>query len=63
MIWLNVEGEATACTYQADKAHGRQDPRIAHGLPVGGDLEYADEVTGKILEGRGRFDTDMINIE
>ena len=29
--------------------------RIAHGLPVGGDLEYADEVTlSKALEGRTR---------
>ncbi len=42
----NVEGEATAL-YLADKlkAKGISVSRIAHGLPVGGDLEYADEAT------------------
>lgn len=50
----NVEGEATA-TYIARlvKPVGIKTSRIAHGLPVGGDLEYADEVTlSKALEGR-----------
>ena len=49
-----VEGEATAM-YLARllKPHGIMVTRIAHGLPVGGDLEYADEVTlSKALEGR-----------
>ena len=50
----NVEGEATA-TYLAQllKPVGVRVSRIAHGLPVGGDLEYADEVTlSKALENR-----------
>ncbi|MFQ5897164.1 MAG: recombination mediator RecR [Candidatus Methylomirabilia bacterium] len=50
----NVEGEATA-TYLAKllKSLGVRVTRIARGLPVGGDLEYADEVTlSKALEGR-----------
>lgn len=50
----NVEGEATA-TYISKlvKPVGIQTSRIAHGLPIGGDLEYADEVTlSKALEGR-----------
>jgi recombination protein RecR len=35
------------------KPMGVKTTRIAHGLPVGGDLEYADEVTlAKSLEGR-----------
>ena len=49
-----VEGEATAL-YLARllKPLGVRVTRIAHGLPVGGDLEYADEVTiAKALEGR-----------
>jgi recombination protein RecR len=49
-----VEGEATAI-YLAKilKPLGLKVTRIAHGLPVGGDLEYADEVTlAKALEGR-----------
>ncbi|MDR5693713.1 MAG: recombination mediator RecR [Armatimonadota bacterium] len=49
-----VEGEATAI-YLAKliKPMGIKVTRIAHGLPVGGDLEYADEVTlAKALEGR-----------
>ncbi|MCL6548952.1 MAG: recombination mediator RecR, partial [Alicyclobacillus sp.] len=48
----NVEGEATAM-YLARllKPFSLQVTRIAHGLPVGGDLEYADEVTlAKALE-------------
>jgi recombination protein RecR len=50
----NVEGEATAI-YLAKllKALVPRVTRIARGLPVGGDLEYADEVTlSKALEGR-----------
>ena len=50
----NVEGEATAM-YIAKlvKPAGIKVTRIAHGLPVGGDLEYADEVTlSKALENR-----------
>ncbi|GAB6934925.1 MAG: recombination mediator RecR [Bacillota bacterium] len=49
-----IEGEATAM-YLARliKPAGIRVTRIAHGLPVGGDLEYADEVTlTKALEGR-----------
>ena len=49
-----IEGEATAM-YIASllKPMGIKVTRIAHGLPVGGDLEYADEVTiTKALEGR-----------
>lgn len=50
----NVEGEATAM-YLARllKPMGIKVTRIAHGLPVGGDLEYADEVTlSKAMENR-----------
>jgi recombination protein RecR len=50
----NVEGEATAL-YIAKrlKATGVRVSRIAFGLPVGGDIEYADEVTmARSLEGR-----------
>ena len=50
----NIEGEATAM-YLARLLHpsGVKVTRIASGLPVGGDLEYADEVTlGRALEGR-----------
>ncbi|MFD1428592.1 recombination protein RecR [Kroppenstedtia sanguinis] len=50
----NIEGEATAMYLQRlVKPFGIKVTRIAHGLPVGGDLEYADEVTlSKALEGR-----------
>ncbi|SMO93464.1 recombination mediator RecR [Melghirimyces algeriensis] len=50
----NIEGEATAMYIQRlVKPFGLKVTRIAHGLPVGGDLEYADEVTlTKALEGR-----------
>jgi recombination protein RecR len=50
----NVEGEATAMYIsKLLKPLGIKVTRIAHGLPVGGDLEYADEVTlSKALEGR-----------
>lgn len=50
----NVEGEATAM-YLAKllKPLGVKITRIAHGIPVGGDLEYADEITmTRALEGR-----------
>ena len=50
----NVEGEATAL-YLAKllRPFGTRVTRIARGLPVGGDLEYADQVTlSKALEGR-----------
>lgn len=49
-----VEGEATAMYIsRLVKPSGIATTRIAHGLPVGGDLEYADEVTlSKALEGR-----------
>ena len=50
----NIEGEATAMYLsKLVKPFGVKVTRIAHGLPVGGDLEYADEVTlSKALEGR-----------
>ncbi|QSO47904.1 recombination mediator RecR [Alicyclobacillus mengziensis] len=50
----NVEGEATAMYIsRLLKPFPVEVTRIAHGLPVGGDLEYADEVTlAKALEGR-----------
>ena len=54
----NLEGEATA-TYLARliKPMGLTVTRLASGLPVGGDLEYADEVTlGRAFEGRRRLD-------
>ncbi|WP_079413644.1 recombination mediator RecR [Alkalithermobacter paradoxus] len=49
-----IEGEATAMYIsRLIKPLGIKVTRIAHGLPVGGDLEYADEVTiSKALEGR-----------
>lgn len=50
----NIEGEATAA-YLSRMLHTIDMPvsRLASGLPVGGDLEYADEVTlGRALEGR-----------
>jgi recombination protein RecR len=50
----DVEGEATAMYIsRLLKPIGIRTTRIAHGIPVGGDLEYADEVTlAKALEGR-----------
>jgi len=54
----NVEGEATAM-YLARllKPLGLSVTRLASGLPVGGDLEYADELTlGRALEGRRTMD-------
>ena len=49
----NMTGEATAA-YLADRLRDRATvTRLASGLPVGGDLEYADEVTlGRALAGR-----------
>jgi recombination protein RecR len=49
----NMSGEATAA-YLADRLRDRvRVTRLASGLPVGGDLEYADEVTlGRALSGR-----------
>jgi recombination protein RecR len=55
----NLEGEATA-TYVARLVGpmGLRVTRLASGLPVGGDLEYADEVTlGRAFEGRRRIDS------
>jgi recombination protein RecR len=54
----NLEGEATA-TYLARMVStlGLKVTRLASGLPVGGDLEYADEVTlGRAFEGRRLLD-------
>ena len=54
----NLEGEATA-TYLARMLIplGLEVTRLASGLPVGGDLEYADEVTlGRAFAGRRRVD-------
>ena len=50
----NIEGEATAMYIaRLVKPAGIRVTRIAHGIPVGGDLEYADEVTlSKAIEGR-----------
>ena len=50
----NIEGEATAMYIsRLLKPSGIKTTRIAAGLPVGGDLEYADEVTlSKAMEGR-----------
>jgi recombination protein RecR len=55
----NLEGEATA-TYltRLIKPIGVKVSRLASGLPVGGDLEYADEVTlGRAFEGRTSYDS------
>jgi recombination protein RecR len=55
----NLEGEATA-TYltRLIKPLGVNVSRLASGLPVGGDLEYADEVTlGRAFEGRRSYDS------
>ena len=53
----NIEGEATAMYIaRLIKPSGIKVSRIAHGIPVGGDLEYADEVTLlKAMEGRGKL--------
>ena len=53
----SLEGEATALYIQKHlQKYDLKITRIARGLPVGGDLEYADTVTlSKALSGRGRF--------
>lgn len=53
----NIEGEATAMYIaRLIKPSGITVSRIAHGIPVGGDLEYADEVTLlKAVEGRRKL--------
>lgn len=53
----NVEGEATALYLgKLLRPLGLRVTRLARGLPVGGDLEYTDEITlGKALEGRVDF--------
>jgi recombination protein RecR len=54
----NLEGEATA-TYltRLIKPLGVKVSRLASGLPVGGDIEYADEITlGRAFEGRRSYD-------
>jgi recombination protein RecR len=50
----DIEGEATAIYLsRLIKPFGVRTTRLAHGIPVGGDIEYADEVTlAKSLEGR-----------
>ncbi|MCK9478071.1 MAG: recombination mediator RecR [Firmicutes bacterium] len=50
----NIEGEATAMYLsKLIKPLGVKVTRIAHGVPVGGDLEYADEITlSRAIEGR-----------
>ncbi|TDM13635.1 recombination mediator RecR [Macrococcus bovicus] len=50
----NIEGESTAMYIsRLIKPIGIKTTRLAHGLPVGGDLEYADEVTlSKAISGR-----------
>ena len=50
----NIEGEATAMYIaRMIKPAGIKVSRIAHGVPIGGDLEYTDEVTlAKAIEGR-----------
>ena len=56
----DIEGEATA-TYLTRMLRTMDVPvsRLASGLPVGSDLEYADEVTlGRAFEGRRRVDAD-----
>ena len=56
----NLEGEATAMYLgRLIKPLGIKVTRIASGMPVGGDLEYADELTlGRALEGRREVDAD-----
>jgi recombination protein RecR len=55
----NIEGEATAMYLgRLLQPLGIRVTRIASGLPVGGDLEYADELTlGRALQGRRDLDT------
>lgn len=51
----NMEGEAT-CMYINKQLHDVKVTRLAHGLPMGADIEYADEVTlSQALNGRRDF--------
>ncbi|MBM7824616.1 recombination protein RecR [Arcanobacterium pluranimalium] len=61
----NVEGEATATYLSLNLSHmGVVVSRLASGLPVGGDLEYADEITiSRALEGRQRLHTPMSEVD
>lgn len=54
---INVEGEATAMYLsKLIEPLNMKVTRIAHGLPVGSDIEYADEITlSKALENRGNY--------
>ena len=56
----NLEGEATASLLvKYIRPMGVKVTRIASGLPVGGDLEYADELTlSRALEGRRELEID-----
>jgi recombination protein RecR len=53
----SLEGESTAMYIRQQlEATGVKLTRLARGLPVGGDLEYADQVTlGRALQGRQSF--------
>ena len=53
----SLEGEATALYIQKNlREHNVSVTRIARGLPVGGDVEYADEITlSRALKGRASF--------
>ena len=52
----DIEGEATASTCSGPYPLGARVTRPAHGLPVGGDLEYADELTlARAMAGRRTF--------
>lgn len=52
----NVEGEATAMYLNKLLGHLVKVTRIAYGVPIGGDLEYVDQVTlARALEGRRSF--------
>lgn len=52
----NMEGEATCMYIQKKIPEGIRVTRLAHGLPVGADIEYADEVTlTRALEGRRTY--------
>jgi recombination protein RecR len=52
----NMEGEATAMYLHKQIPDTVKVTRLAHGLPVGADIEYADEVTlSRALEGRRSY--------
>jgi recombination protein RecR len=51
-----MEGEATAMYIQKQIGNAKKITRLAHGIPIGGDIEYADEVTlRRALEGRRQY--------